>query len=165
MDLFQQQHPSIKVVLEPVMYAEKEAKYLQGFEQNTAPDIIRLHAFSLPLFSGKGYTLDLTPFLEKEGAAFLEPWYPLTLDLMKFDGKIRAMPGDYMVMILLYNTELFKAAGLDPAKPPKTWDEFLNLKAPEVLNAAPIPIKTEPMTTVWLSSWVISAQTQHPEEA
>ncbi|GAK56711.1 ABC-type sugar transport system, periplasmic component [Candidatus Vecturithrix granuli] len=282
MDLFQQQHPSIKVILEPVTYAEKETKYLQGFEQHTAPDILRLHAFSLPLFSGKGYTLDLTPFLEKEGAAFLEPWYPLTLDLMKFEGKMHAMPGDYMVMILLYNTELFKAAGLDPLKPPKTWDEFLDyaqkltrdtngdgridqwgfgtvgakdpgftlrfssflwsfggdyltpdlkhsaldsleakaaftffvelhtkhkvvppgvtsmtpqevrtqmaqqkvamilssgwgvplidslnpdLKAPDVLNAAPIPIKTEPMTTVWLSSWVISAQTQHPEEA
>ena len=125
MELFQQQHPSITVILEPVTYAEKEAKYLSGFEQNKAPDIFRLHAFSLPLFSGKGYTLDLTPFLEKEGAGFLTPWYPLTLDLMKSGGKMHAMPGDYMVMIVLYNTELFKAAGLDPAKPPKTWDEFL----------------------------------------
>lgn len=124
-DLFSQQHPGVKVTLESVTYGEKETKYQKDFEKGTAPDIYRLHAFSLNAFSSKGYTMDLTPFIEKEGAEFLKPWYPLTLDLTKYDGKIHAMPEDYMVMVLFYNTDMYKAAGLDPEKPPTTWDEFL----------------------------------------
>ena len=52
-------------------------------------------------------------------------WYPLPSKLMKHGGRMHAMPGDYMTMVLFYNTEMFKAAGLNPDKPPKTWDEFL----------------------------------------
>jgi ABC-type glycerol-3-phosphate transport system substrate-binding protein len=78
------------------------------------------------MFFDKGYAMDLTPFIEKEGGAkFLEAWYPLCINMMKHKGKVRAMPGDYMSMVLIYNTELFKEAGLDPKKPPKTWEEFL----------------------------------------
>jgi multiple sugar transport system substrate-binding protein len=44
---------------------------------------------------------------------------------MKHNGKMHAMPGDYMTMVLFYNTNMFKAAGFDPNKPPKTTDEFL----------------------------------------
>ncbi len=39
------------------------------------------------------------------------------------DGKIWAVPYDAYGMSLTYNRTLFKAAGLDPDKPPTTWDE------------------------------------------
>jgi ABC-type glycerol-3-phosphate transport system substrate-binding protein len=77
------------------------------------------------MFFGKGFAKDLTPFIEKEGSGFLDAWYPLPIKLMKHNGKMHAMPGDYMTMVLFYNTNMFKEAGLDPNKPPKTWDEFL----------------------------------------
>ncbi|MGD2184871.1 MAG: sugar ABC transporter substrate-binding protein [Desulfobacterales bacterium] len=125
MDIFHKRNPNIKVVLEPVSYKEKETKYTVESAAGRAPDVFHVHAFSLPLFFSKGYAKDLTPFIQKEGAGFLDPWYPLPLQLMKHNGKMHAMPGDYMTMVLFYNTEMFKAAGLDPNKPPKTWDEFL----------------------------------------
>jgi multiple sugar transport system substrate-binding protein len=282
MDIFHKQNPNIKVVLEPVSYKEKETKYTVESAAGRAPDVFHVHAFSLPLFFSKGYAKDLTPFIKKESAGFLDPWYPLPLQLMKHNGKIHAMPGDYMTMVLFYNTEMFKAAGLDINKPPKTWDEFLvyakkltrdtdgdgkidqwgfgtvgakspgfsmrfgpfiwsygadyltpdmkqsalntaaaneafkffvelytkekvvppgltamnpqevrtqfaqkkvamilgsgwtppivnkinpDLKAFEVLKAAPAPMKNKPATAIWLSSWVMSPNTKHPEEA
>ena len=125
MATFQEQYPNIKVVMEPISYGEKETKYTVESEAGRAPDVFHVHAFSLPMFFGKGYAKDLTPFIEKEGAGFLDAWYSLPLELMQHDGKVHAMPGDYMTMVLFYNTEMFKAAGLDPDKPPKTWDEFL----------------------------------------
>ncbi len=124
-DMFHKGHPNIKVTLEPVSYGEKETKYTVESAAGRAPDVFHVHAFSLPMFFGKGYAKDLTPFIEKEPAGFLDAWYPLPIELMKHNGKIHAMPGDYMTMVLFYNTEMFKAAGLDPNKPPKTWDEFL----------------------------------------
>jgi multiple sugar transport system substrate-binding protein len=39
------------------------------------------------------------------------------------------------VTMMIYNKDLFKEAGLDPAKPPQTWDEFLS--AAEKIQALP----------------------------
>jgi multiple sugar transport system substrate-binding protein len=125
MDIFHKQHPNIKVILEPVSYKDKETKYTVESAAGKAPDVFHVHAFSLPMFFSKGYAKDLTPFIRKEGPKFLDAWYPLPLKLVKYKGKIHAMPGDYMTMVLFYNTEMFKAAGLDPNAPPKTWDQFL----------------------------------------
>ncbi|UCD80872.1 MAG: sugar ABC transporter substrate-binding protein, partial [Desulfobacterales bacterium] len=282
MAMFHQKYPNIKVVMEPVSYGEKETKYTVESAAGRAPDVFHVHAFSLPMFFSKGFAKELTPFIEKEGAGFLDAWYPLPLELMTYNGKIHAMPGDYMTMVLFYNSEMFKAAGLDPDKSPKTWDEFLvyaqkltrdtdgdgkvdqwgfgtvgakspgfslrfgpfiwsygadyltpdmkhsaldtpeakaafaffvelytkykvvppgltamnpqevrtqlaqkkvamimgsgwtppivnkinpDLKAFEVLRCAPAPVKTKPSTAIWLSSWVMSPNTKHPNEA
>ncbi|MBW1696083.1 MAG: sugar ABC transporter substrate-binding protein [Deltaproteobacteria bacterium] len=124
--IFHKKYPNIKVTLEPVSYKEKETKYTVESAAGRAPDVFHVHAFSLPMFFSKGFAKDLTPFIEAEGPGFLDAWYPLPLKLMKHKGKMHAMPGDYMTMVLFYNTEMFKAAGLDPDKPPKTWDEFLD---------------------------------------
>ncbi len=125
MVIFHKRHPNVKVILEPVSYKDKETKYTVESAAGRAPDVFHVHAFSLPMFFSKDYAKDLTPFIEKERPGFLDAWYPLPIELMKHKGKMHAMPGDYMTMVLFYNTEMFKAAGLDPNKPPKTWDEFL----------------------------------------
>ena len=125
MDIFHKRNPDIKVNLEPVSYGEKETKYTVESAAGKAPDVFHVHAFSLPMFFGRGFAKDLTPFIEKEGPGFLDAWYDLPIKLMKHKGIVHAMPGDYMTMVLFYNAEMFKAAGLDPDKPPKTWDEFL----------------------------------------
>jgi multiple sugar transport system substrate-binding protein len=125
-EVFHKQHPNIKVTLEPVSYKEKETKYTVESAAGRAPDVFHVHAFSLPMFFSKGYTKDLTAFIEKEGPGFLDAWYDLPIELMRHEGKVYAMPGDYMTMVLFYNTEMFKAAGLDPNRPPKTADEFLD---------------------------------------
>lgn len=125
MDIFHKKYPNIKVSLEPVSYKEKETKYTVESAAGRAPDVFHVHAFSLPMFFSKGYAKDLTAFIDKEGPGFMDAWYPLPTNLMKHGGKVHAMPGDYMTMVLFYNTEMFKAAGLDPNKPPKTWDGFL----------------------------------------
>jgi len=123
--IFEKQYPDIKITFEPVSYGEKETKYITASEAGQAPDVMHLHAYSLAAFIEKGYALDLTPFINKEKAGFLDAWYALPLTLCKYKGKVYAMPGDYMAQILVRNTELYKEAGLDPAKPPVTWDEFL----------------------------------------
>ena len=46
MKIFQQQHPNIKVVLEPVSYKEKETKYTVESTAGRAPDVFHVHAFS-----------------------------------------------------------------------------------------------------------------------
>ena len=64
MDIFHKRHPNIKVTLEPVSYGEKETKYTVESAAGRAPDVFHVHAFSLPMFFGKGYAKDLTPLVE-----------------------------------------------------------------------------------------------------
>jgi multiple sugar transport system substrate-binding protein len=45
------------------------------------------------------------------------------LDLAKVNGKQIGIPYSISNPIVYYNADIFKAAGLDPENPPKTWDE------------------------------------------
>ncbi|WP_435212840.1 ABC transporter substrate-binding protein [Streptomyces sp. bgisy034] len=45
-------------------------------------------------------------------------------DIYTVDGKIYGIPRTGYSMGLIYNKELFEKAGLDPEKPPATWDEL-----------------------------------------
>ena len=77
-------------------------------------------------------------FMAAQGLAPLEPWLgdakmpkvdisgyiPALLDTYgKWEGKLYGLPLIADAMIFPYNKAYFKDAGLDPEKPPKTWDE------------------------------------------
>ncbi len=49
---------------------------------------------------------------------------PQGLELGKVDGKTYGLAYTFSTPILFYNADLFKQAGLDPDKPPRTWDEI-----------------------------------------
>lgn len=128
--MFEAENPDIEVELDYVSYAEKETKYITAIEAGVGPDVFHLHAYSLRSFIEKGYLYDITDFIKAEGpcwygADFLDPWFPTPLELMQMEGRYYALPGDFMSMVLIYNKNLFAEAGLDPNRPPRTWDEFL----------------------------------------
>lgn len=65
---------------------------------------------------------EITPYLDEVPAA-----REIRPELMKVfsgaDGKVYGLPWKNYSMGLLYNKGLFVRAGLDPARPPRTWDE------------------------------------------
>lgn len=65
---------------------------------------------------------DLVP--ERELAAHFVGVHPRGRDLVRLDGKTWGMPYVFSTPVLFYNADLFKAAGLDPNKPPRTWAEI-----------------------------------------
>ncbi|MCR4392642.1 MAG: sugar ABC transporter substrate-binding protein [Candidatus Acetothermia bacterium] len=125
---FMAENPDIEVELEYVSYGEKETKYITAIEAGVGPDVMHLGPIevSFGLFASRGYLYDLTPLIEAEGPGFVDPWYPAALEAVQYNGRYYAMPGDFMSMFLMYNKRLFAEAGLDPARPPRTWDEFLS---------------------------------------
>lgn len=55
--------------------------------------------------------------------AHLTGMIPRGVDLGKVDGKTYGLAYTFSTPILYYNADLFRAAGLDPEQPPKTWAE------------------------------------------
>lgn len=57
---------------------------------------------------------------------FVNDFYPDVLKSFEVDGKPYGIPLYVSPYVLYYNKDLFKQAGLDPNKPPKTYDEMLS---------------------------------------
>ncbi len=47
------------------------------------------------------------------------------LDAVSWDGKVYGMPKFASVQTMFWNKDHFKAGGVDPDKPPETWEEFV----------------------------------------
>ena len=56
---------------------------------------------------------------------FLNDYYPNALAAHSMDDTVYAAPLYLTPPVLFYNKELFKEAGLDPEKPPKSYDEMM----------------------------------------
>jgi len=124
---FNQANPGIEVVRDDSRYGDKEAVFTTQSQAKAAADIPHFSYRPIRHFADRGYLLDLTPFIQKEGGdKYLAQWDPQALEICKYKGKIYCLPDDLNPLVLMYNTQHFKEAGLDPAKPPTTWEQFLD---------------------------------------
>lgn len=55
---------------------------------------------------------------------WLDGFYPALMENGKADGKTWGIPFQRSTIVMYYNKDAFRAAGLDPEKPPTTWEEF-----------------------------------------
>ncbi|MEI8094576.1 MAG: extracellular solute-binding protein [Spirochaetales bacterium] len=97
--------------------------YAVRLAANTMEDAF-LVAFTEPKFLiEKKYVADITSYVNK-WKHFAE-FNPDVLGVVSDDqGKVFGLPVNGYSLGLMYNRTMFKKAGLDPEKPPKTWDEL-----------------------------------------
>jgi ABC-type glycerol-3-phosphate transport system substrate-binding protein len=127
MKTFNQSNPGIEVVRDDSRYADKEAVFIAQSQAKAAADIPHFSYRPIRLLADRGYLLDITPYVEKEGgASYLTQFDQAALEMCRYKGKLYCLPDDLDPLILMYNMQLFKEAGLDPNKPPATWEEFLD---------------------------------------
>jgi len=121
---FEELHPNIEIKFEPVAHADKSTKFIIASEAKNAPDVIHMEIQDIPPFIKKGYLLNLNDLVENEISNFMDQWAEAPKKICEDNDILYAMPDNAQTIVLFYNTELFKKAGLDPNKPPKTWEEF-----------------------------------------
>lgn len=71
----------------------------------------------------------LEPMLKADGAtrdAFLADFWPALHANAMVEGELYSVPFHNSTPLLYYNVDHFKEAGLDPAKPPRTWAELVD---------------------------------------
>jgi sn-glycerol 3-phosphate transport system substrate-binding protein len=59
-----------------------------------------------------------------EEKAWLKSFYPSLMENGKTAGKTWGIPFQRSTIVMYYNKDLFRKAGLDPDQPPATWDEM-----------------------------------------
>jgi sn-glycerol 3-phosphate transport system substrate-binding protein len=123
---FEKENPGIK--LKPIYsgsYQESIAKALTAVKSGEPP-------VTSILLSTDMFTLidedAIVPFDEmiKTDAdrAWLKSFYPAFMENSQTGGKTWGIPFQRSTVVLYYNKDMFREAGLDPSRPPKTWDEM-----------------------------------------
>lgn len=101
-----------------------QGKFLTAVASGQAPDAVLYWGQDvLPGLANLGALTPLNDLLSKAGLKG-SSFNPTAWKAMQFGGKTYGIPEMSNVMMLYYNKDLFKAAGLDPNKPPKTIEEL-----------------------------------------
>ena len=61
-----------------------------------------------------------------EDRAWLDSFYPTLMENGRTAGKTWGIPFQRSTIVMYYNKDAFRAAGLDPENPPATWDELVD---------------------------------------
>jgi multiple sugar transport system substrate-binding protein len=110
------------VTVEPQEYNWTAPTFTAALAAGTLPDV-----FTIPFTDGKGLIQQhqiVNIDARVRALPYIAKFNPVILSNgQDSDGKIWALPYQAYGMSLTYNRTLFKQAGLDPDKPPTTWDE------------------------------------------
>ena len=118
---FQKRNPGVKWIRNDVPFEQALNQATVSTLGKNAPDNIHLIAGWVASIHGIGGLEPLNDYFTKE------EWSKIPqslLDSVTFDGKIMAMPWVPGPILMFYNRNLMKQAGLDPNKPPQTWPEL-----------------------------------------
>jgi multiple sugar transport system substrate-binding protein len=151
---FEAANPDVKIELVPVQWEQRVQKFTTEVQAGLPRDAVRLSKDDLPaLFP---ILQPLEPLLETAGATDLVDAFPIkVLESLSNDGQLYAIPQSIAVDGLMYNKRMFEEAGLDPNKPPATWEEFRAYaekltKAPEQYAYAIFGAKSGSSARRWL---------------
>jgi multiple sugar transport system substrate-binding protein len=118
----------VNVEIDYTDWASSFQKITTGLAGGTAPDIFMGGGLWTPVIASKNGTLELDTYL-KDWPEWND-WYEVARKDVTYNGKIHAIP--YRMNArgnIIYRKSLFEKAGLDPNKPPATWEEALAMAA------------------------------------
>lgn len=130
-------------------YGESMTAAIAAFRAGNAPHILQVFEVgTATMMASKGAIKPVAEVMKQAGVSFDPGAYvPAVAGYYTApNGQMLSFPFNSSTTVFYYNKDAFKAAGLDPEKPPKTW--------PEVASAA-AKLKASghkcPFTTSWVS--------------
>ncbi|UOE96861.1 sugar ABC transporter substrate-binding protein [Fervidobacterium islandicum] len=119
---FEKNNPGIKINWLDIPYASAVQKLTAAIAAGQGPDVVNLNTTWAVDFAIQGAILPIDNLIPP---VTIKQYWEKLWNATVVNGKAYAFPWYASIPILMYNKDLFKKAGLDPNKPPKTWDEVL----------------------------------------
>jgi multiple sugar transport system substrate-binding protein len=113
-------NPGYKVSVELVGWAQCQDKVTTLAAAGTPVALAYVGSRTLKQFADSDLIIPIT-YTDDEKKAY----YPHILDTVTYNGQQWGIPTAFSTKALFWNKDLFTKAGLDPEKPPTTWDELL----------------------------------------
>lgn len=112
-----------QVELTEIPASEFVTKFAASIAGGEAPDIVGIDLIFTPAFAAEGQLVDITD--KVQALPYLDDLSPAHMALGTYEERNYAVPFAAEGSYLIYNKGLFEQAGLDPDKPPTTWNEIL----------------------------------------
>ncbi|MEZ5651045.1 MAG: ABC transporter substrate-binding protein [Burkholderiaceae bacterium] len=126
---FEKSHPDIKVnAIYSGNYDDTRVRALSALKSGEPAQLAVM--FSIDAYDLIEQDL-IVPFddlvNDDAGRAWLNSFYPALMANGIIEGKTWGIPFQRSTIVAYYNKDKFRAAGLDPDKPPKTWDDLVSM--------------------------------------
>lgn len=119
-------------------YDDMITKLKATMQSGGMPDVCQMYDIGTKFMADSGYAV---PVEDMFASTSFDPSCVMDIITSYYtvNGKQMAMPFNVSTPMLYYNKDVFKAAGLDPEKPPKTFDEIMEYSKTIVESgAAPV---------------------------
>jgi multiple sugar transport system substrate-binding protein len=123
-NLFESQHPDIRVKREVAPWADYWTKLQGSLAANDAPDVFLMGGDYICDFLKDNVLTDITPMVEQSGLD-LSTFYQNPVEIFRREGRLWGLPRDCNTVAVYYNRTMFESAGVPLPTPSWTWDDFL----------------------------------------
>ncbi|MEN6486961.1 MAG: sn-glycerol-3-phosphate ABC transporter substrate-binding protein UgpB [Syntrophobacteraceae bacterium] len=133
-------------------YSDTMTAGIAAFRAKNPPHILQVFEVgTATMMAAKGAVKPVYQVMKESGLPFDPKAYLPTVTgyYTTADGKMLSMPFNSSTVILYYNIDAFKKAGLDPAKPPKTWPEMAEY-GKKLVDAGAAPYGFSSSWTGWI---------------
>ncbi|WP_010281334.1 sugar ABC transporter substrate-binding protein [Bacillus timonensis] len=118
---YNEEFPDVEVNIETIPWANRDQKVLTALAANNGPDVFYAIPDQMPQYADVGMLLELDPYLEESD---LEGFVDTSLVSTTWKDKKYGLPILQEAYTFIYNLDVVKAIGEDPANLPTTWEEF-----------------------------------------
>jgi sn-glycerol 3-phosphate transport system substrate-binding protein len=125
---FMAEHPNVTVTLQSNTsdYRELFNNAMLAAEQGNAPHVVQVDESISQLARDSQMFIPISDLASEEQLADIQAnFLPQILAFYTVDDKLWSIPWNTSNPLLYYNKDIFRAAGLDPEKPPRTFDEVM----------------------------------------
>ncbi len=124
---FNATHPSIHVMaIYQGNYDQMVTKLKAAFLSHRTPDVVQLNIEHLRIFTANSQLTDLSKFVNQT-PSFKDDFVNVFWKTVVIDHHVYAIPFNISCLMLFYNKDLFRKAGLNPDKPPRNWNEMVQM--------------------------------------
>lgn len=131
-------------------YDDELNKFRAGLQAKNGPNIIQVYDIGQRFMIDSKAIEPMQTFIDADKFDLSQFEQPI-LNYYTVDKKLNAMPFNTSNPILYYNKDAFKAAGLDPNKAPRTWDDVA--VAAEKLTKKDASGKAQPGVAFAIYGW------------
>lgn len=122
--VFQEKNPGIQVEYINIPSNEYLAKITAMMAAGSPPDVFFINNIDFPGLASRGVLKPLDPFIQRDKYPTGDI-FPGILKAFQWEGAQYGLPRDVSNLVVFYNRNLLRKAGLPDPKPDWTWDDFL----------------------------------------
>ena len=128
-DAFEQQNPEIDVnAIYAGNYNDARVKALAALKSGQPAQLSVMFSIDVHELMDQDAIIPFDDLVESdEEKAWLASFYPALMENGTVDGVTYGIPFQRSTIVMYYNKDAFREAGLDPEQPPQTWDQLAEM--------------------------------------